>query len=76
MRIAKWGNSLAVRLPVRIVQELGLNAGDNVEITAADAGHFQLRRGRDPEEILARLRDFRGLMPKGYRFDCEEANFR
>ena len=37
MQIAKWGNSLAVRLPARMVQELGLKAGDEIEITAADA---------------------------------------
>lgn len=76
MQIAKWGNSLAVRLPARMVQELGLKAGDEIEITAADAGHFEVQRRRDPEEILARLRTFRGLMPKGYRFDRDEANAR
>ena len=31
MQIAKWGNSLAVRLPARMVQELGLKAGDEIE---------------------------------------------
>ncbi|AUH35603.1 AbrB/MazE/SpoVT family DNA-binding domain-containing protein [Paracoccus tegillarcae] len=76
MQIAKWGNSLAVRLPARMVQELGLKAGDEIEITAADAGLFEVHRRRDPEEILARLREFRGLMPKGYRFDRDEANAR
>ncbi|WP_300043002.1 AbrB/MazE/SpoVT family DNA-binding domain-containing protein [uncultured Paracoccus sp.] len=76
MQVAKWGNSLAVRLPARMVQELGLKAGDEIEITAADAGHFQVQRRRDPEEILKQLRTFRGLMPKGYRFDRDEANAR
>ncbi|MCS5683441.1 MAG: AbrB/MazE/SpoVT family DNA-binding domain-containing protein [Acidimicrobiales bacterium] len=76
MQIAKWGNSLAVRLPAKVVQELGLKVGDEIEITAADGGHFQVHRRRDPEEILARLRAFRGLMPKGYRFDRDEANAR
>ena len=76
MQIAKWGNSLAIRLPARMVQELGLKAGDEIEITAADARHFEVQRRRDPEEILERLRTFRGLMPKGYRFDRDEANAR
>ena len=76
MQIAKWGNSLAVRLPARMVQELGLKAGDEIEITAADAGHFEVHRRRDPEEILAKLRKFRGLMPKGYQFDRNKANAR
>lgn len=39
MQIAKWGNSLAVRLPARMVKELGLKAGDEIEITALDAEH-------------------------------------
>ncbi len=76
MQIAKWGNSLAVRLPAGMVKELGLKAGDEIEITAADAEHFEVHRRRDPEEILARLREFRGLMPEGYRFDRDEANAR
>lgn len=76
MQIAKWGNSLAVRLPARMVQELGLKAGDEVEITAADAAHFQLHRRCEPEELLGRLREFRGLMPPDWRFDRNEANAR
>ena len=28
MRVAKWGNSLAVRLPKRLVDALSLKAGD------------------------------------------------
>lgn len=76
MQIAKWGNSLAVRLPALVVRELGLKAGDEIEITATDAGHFQVHRRHDPEEILARLRKFREFMPKDYRFDRDEANAR
>lgn len=76
MQIAKWGNSLAVRLPAKMVHELGLKAGDEIEITAADAEHLQVCRRRDPEEILARLREFRGLMPEGWQFDRDEANAR
>ncbi|MEQ9564472.1 MAG: AbrB/MazE/SpoVT family DNA-binding domain-containing protein, partial [Pseudomonadales bacterium] len=28
MQVAKWGNSLAVRLPADLVRELGLKEGD------------------------------------------------
>ena len=35
MRIAKWGNSLAVRLPASVVETLGLQEGDEIEITVA-----------------------------------------
>ena len=32
MKVAKWGNSLAVRLPRSHVEALGLREGDEVEI--------------------------------------------
>ena len=31
MRVAKWGNSLAVRLPASVVEALGLQEGDEIE---------------------------------------------
>ena len=35
MNVAKWGNSLAVRLPAELVRELGLKEGDEVAIIGA-----------------------------------------
>jgi antitoxin MazE len=32
-RVAKWGNSLAVRLPLAIAREAGLAEGDSVKLT-------------------------------------------
>ena len=32
MQVAKWGNSLAVRLPASVVEALKLKEGDDVEI--------------------------------------------
>jgi antitoxin MazE len=34
MQVAKWGNSLAVRLPAAMVEALTPKAGDEVEIHA------------------------------------------
>lgn len=31
-RIARWGNSLAVRLPAEVVRELGLSEGQTVDL--------------------------------------------
>jgi antitoxin MazE len=76
MQVSKWGNSLAVRLPAAVVEQLGLKEGDEIEI-AVDSDHrFNLRRKPDPEAILARLRAFRGRLPAGFRFDRDEANAR
>lgn len=35
-RIAKWGNSLAVRLPKPFLDELGFRDGSEVELTIRD----------------------------------------
>ncbi|WP_172327490.1 AbrB/MazE/SpoVT family DNA-binding domain-containing protein [Mangrovicoccus sp. HB161399] len=72
MQIAKWGNSLAVRLPAELVRELGLREGDDIELVAGDAG-LEVRRHQRPEEILAGLRKFRGRLPAAERLGRDEA---
>ena len=37
MQVAKWGNSLAVRIPAAVVEVLELKEGDEIEIHVADA---------------------------------------
>ena len=37
MQVAKWGNSLAVRLPAAVVEALELKEGDEIEIHVAGA---------------------------------------
>ena len=76
MKIAKWGNSLAVRIPKDVAEELGLAEGDDVEIEAGRAGVLRLNRQMTREEARANLRRLRGTMPPGFRFDREEANAR
>jgi antitoxin MazE len=76
MRVAKWGNSLAVRLPANIVEALALKEGDEIEIHVADARDFGLSRRPGRDELLERLRAFRGRLPDDFKFDREEANAR
>ena len=76
MQVAKWGNSLAVRLPKAVVDALELKEGDDIEITVAGAKRFEVDRDRRREEALERLKALSFPLPKGYRFDREEANER
>lgn len=76
MRVAKWGNSLAIRLPAAIVEALELKEGDEIEIDVADARGFSVRRKAGREELLKRMRSFRGRLPPDFKFDREEANAR
>lgn len=76
MQVAKWGNSLAVRLPRAVVEALKLKEGDEIEITIAGKRHFEVARDRSREQALARLRKYRGRLPPGFKFDRDEANAR
>jgi antitoxin MazE len=76
MKVAKWGNSLAVRLPRPIVEALNLKEGDEVEISANGARSLDVTRDQTREEALARIRTMRWHLPPDYKFDREEANER
>ena len=76
MQVAKWGNSLAVRLPAAVVDALELKEGDEIEIQVASARQFSVARKPDRSELLKRLRAFRGRLPADFKFDRDEANER
>ena len=76
MQVAKWGNSLAVRLPRSVVEALRLKEGDAIEIHVVGAKAFEIDRSPTPRELLNRVRKFRGRLPAGFRFDRLEANER
>lgn len=77
MRVSKWGNSLGVRLPREVVTELGLEEGDEITFTISpDLRTFVVNRLARPEELLEQLRAQRRTLPKGFRFDRDDANAR
>lgn len=76
MQVAKWGNSLAVRLPAAVVEALELHEGDEIEIHIEDARNLKVARKPGREELLKRLRAFRGRLPADFKFDRDEANAR
>lgn len=75
MQVAKWGNSLAVRLPAELVRELGLKEGDQVDLVKDDGTLRVLRQPR-AEEVLEGLRRFRGRLPASERLSRDEAHER
>jgi antitoxin MazE len=76
MRVARWGNSLAVRLPAAVVEALDLKAGDEIELHVVDARELAVALKPGREELLKRLRAFRGRLPPDFKFDRDEANAR
>lgn len=76
MRVAKWGNSLAVRLPVAVVKSLKLKPGDEIEIVVSGEHQFKIGRDRSRERALEQLRALKTQLPEGFHFDRNEANGR
>lgn len=75
MQVAKWGNSLAVRLPADLVRELGLKEGDQIDLVK-DQGAVKVRRLPRAEEVLEGLRRFRGKLPARERLSRDDAHER
>lgn len=78
MQVSKWGNSLAVRLPKALVDELGLKEGDEIDVVAARKGAIEIetkdqRRRRAIENMRARNWP---AFPADDKFDRDEANER
>lgn len=65
LRVAKWGNSLAVRLPAECTRAAGLRVGDSVEAEVTPAGKITLTPTQpfDKAAFLARTRKRRAAMP-------------
>jgi antitoxin MazE len=76
MQVSKWGNSLAVRLPVAVVEALSLQEGDQIEIQVSGKRALQVTKAPGARELLARLRKYRGRLPATFKFDRLEANER
>lgn len=78
MKVAKWGNSLAIRIPAALAADLNLKEGDEIDLRAIDyAGRIiGASRRLTKEDTILELRTFRGMRPSDYAFDREEANAR
>ena len=81
MQVAKWGNSLAVRLPVALVQELGIQDGDELQLKAAPARaksstSLLVTRLPSKSDLLMAMRRHRAPFPIDFVFDRDQANAR
>ncbi len=76
MQVARWGNSLAVRLPAAVVEALELKEGDQIEILVEGDRTFAVSRDRGKQRAMERLRRLRRALPVGFVFNRDEANAR
>jgi antitoxin MazE len=79
MKVSKWGNSLAIRLPAEDVAQLGLQVGDEVEADIRRKGAFaEVERRKRIEDAWKEFDRVVGKVqiPADYKFDRDEANSR
>ncbi|MCK1392086.1 AbrB/MazE/SpoVT family DNA-binding domain-containing protein [Bradyrhizobium sp. 1] len=77
MQVSKWGNSLAVRLPKALVDELGLKEGDELEVVVAHKGAIEVETKEERRRrAIEQLASLNWTLPADYKFDRDEANER
>ncbi len=74
MRVSKWGNSLAVRLPKAVVGKLGLKPGDRLKTVFATRERLAAARGENRLRAIERMRARALPIPANYAFNRDEAN--
>ena len=73
-KVARWGNSLAIRIPSKIVRELGLKEGDTVSREALGIPRSVAKMTR--EEALEGIRQTRWKLPKDWKIDRNDPDMR
>ena len=77
MHISKWGNSLAVRLPKKLCEEMNLQEGDQIQLVKnAHSNVFEVIRNKSAAEILSEIRELRGALISSEHLTRQEANER
>jgi antitoxin MazE len=76
MQIAKWGNSLAVRLPKRLIDSLGLKPGDRMEIVDVSPDRLAVEKVDARAKAIDRMAARRWASPPDFRFDRDNDNTR
>jgi antitoxin MazE len=65
LHVARWGNSLAVRIPAEVARELDVSEGSVLRAQVVGPAQLRLATGKpfDRQAFLARLEAFHKAMP-------------
>lgn len=72
MKLAKWGNSLALRIPADVVSKLGIAPNEEVEIKITGESSFEVSRDRRRQEAIESIRRMARPFPPGFKFNRDE----
>ena len=72
MKFAKWGNSIAVRIPAEVVAKLGISPDEEAQIKVTGEYSFEVTRDRRRQEAIEAIGKLARPLPPGYRFNRDE----
>ena len=76
MQVSRWGNSLAVRLPKRLVDDMNLVEGDKIDVVEVVNRTLMVEKDQRRKRALENMRLRGWAAPADYKFDRDEANQR
>jgi antitoxin MazE len=75
MKVSKWGNSLAIRIPADIAAKLGVKEGDELYTIPgmAEEAQVTIKRKLTLDEMWARVEEIRNNVkaPENFRYNRE-----
>jgi antitoxin MazE len=72
MKFAKWGNSIAIRIPADVVAKLGISPDEEAQIRVTGDHSFEISRDRTRQKAIERMRKLRFVVPDDYVFNRDE----
>jgi len=72
VKFAKWGNSIAIRIPAEVVAKLGIVANEEAQITVTGEYSFEIARDRSRQEAMEAIGKLARPLPPGYKFNRDE----
>ncbi len=72
MRVSKWGNSLAFRIPTEIVEELGLKEGDEGTLSRKGPNTIELEVPVSLKDQITWIQANTEAVSTGWKFNREE----
>jgi antitoxin MazE len=72
LKFAKWGNSIAFRVPAEVVAELGISPNEEAQIKVTGKYSFEVTRDRRRQEAIEAIRKLARPLPPGYKFNRDE----
>jgi antitoxin MazE len=72
VKFAKWGNSIAIRVPADVVAKLGISPDQEAQIKVTGEYSFEVIRDRSREEAIEAIRRLARPLPPGYKFNRDE----